>query len=114
MIFLRGLIGPGQDAPSEAAVSLVLSCHAGQSPVETRVLHYLRFIQSPPEFITGEVVHEWVEAAVQAGEAEGHRVAPLDQVLQGAVIQFVGFCQEVQGQGDVVRCKAQQEDDSAA
>lgn len=39
--------------------------HTGQAPVES--LWYLRLAQSPPEFISCEIVHEWVQATVQAG-----------------------------------------------
>lgn len=53
-----------------------------------------------------EIVHEWVQAAVQARQAERDRVPSLNQVPDGTVTKKIGFCQEVQGHGDMVRSKA--------
>lgn len=61
-----------------------------------------------------EIVHEWVQAAVQARQAERDGVTSLNQVAEGTVLKKSGFCHEVQGHGDMVRSKAHQEDHSAA
>lgn len=93
-------------------VQVLSSADAGQTPAER--VGQLRFAQAPPEFICGEIVHERVQAAVQAGQAQRDGVAALDQAPDGAVAQDVGFHQEVQGHGDVVGGEAQKEDHGAA
>lgn len=86
---------------------LLSSSYTGQTPAEGDALWYLWLAQPPPELISCEIVHEWVEAAVQAGQAECDRVTSKNQVPEGAAAHNVGFDQEVQGHCDMVRNKTQ-------
>lgn len=93
---------------------LLSSSYARQTPAEGDALRYLWLTQPPPELISCEIVHERVQAAVQAGQAERDWVRSKNQVPEGAAAHHVGFDHKVQGHSDVVRNKAQQEDHSAA
>ena len=62
----------------------------------------------PPELFGGAIVHDGVQAGVDARQAQRPRVAP-QHLLPHAAPQGAHLGQEVQGKGHVVRDKAHQE-----
>lgn len=69
--------------------------------------------QPPLELVRGKVVHNRVQATVQTGQAQGDRVQLEDGHLHAAGGHCVRHRQEVEGEADVVRSKAHQENNGA-
>lgn len=69
-------------------------------------LRYLWLAQSPPEFISSEIVHDRVQAAVQAGQAECDWVTSKNQFLKVTAGNFLSFDHKVERHRGVVRYKA--------